>query len=126
MLQTTTTATLDDLVTKVIITGNEDKDKKPPVVATVKGDVKKYGTLQDIITKDKDTKLSEAKKEAKELLKEKGKPKKTYSIQGIDNPWIKKGDTVYIEAGNLNGYYNVLSIERDALEKTMDLEVEKK
>ena len=37
---------------------------------------------------------------------------------------IKKGDEVLIEAGPLNAKYKVLSIEHDAMKRTMVLEVE--
>lgn len=116
--------TMDGMVTKVVITGSADDDGKEPVLATVSGNTSGYGTLQDEISKDKDTTLSEAKKEANEVLKEKGKPFKDKTVEGIDNPMVKKGDEVKIDAGPLNAKYKVLSIEHDAFNRSMIVEVE--
>lgn len=69
-----TCETMDGMVTKVIITGTKDDSEKEPVLATVNGDTGTYGTLQDTISKNKDTDLSEAQNEANEILKEKGSP----------------------------------------------------
>jgi hypothetical protein len=69
--------------------------------------------------------LSEAKKEANEILKEKATPEVEIEVSAVDNPWIKKGDKVNIVAGNLNNYYIVKGIEHDCFDKKMYLEVKK-
>lgn len=119
-----TSESLDGVVTKVVITGAADDDGKEPVLATVEGETSKYGTLQDEISKKTDTELSEAKKEAQEIIDEKGKPFMTKKVKAVDNPMIKKGDLVNVVAGPLNATYTVISIEHDAMRREMELEVE--
>lgn len=115
---------MDGMVTKVIILGKEDDNERAAVEDTVAGDVAKYGTLQKILNVSSGTDLAEVKKEAAEIIKEKGKPKKTYPVNVVDIPWVRKGDKVYIVAGELGGFYLVTSISHDGINKTMDLEVE--
>lgn len=131
---------MEDMVTKVKIvkaetvkkkkssksdSGTEEETGKYVTVSTVKGDTKKYGTLQDIIEKGSDEKLSEAKKEAKNIIKKNGKPKTEISVVAVDNPWIKKGHKIHIKTGVLNNYYIVKGIEHDCMNHTMTLEVKK-
>lgn len=123
-LKISTEETMEGMVTKVVIRGSANDNGKTPVVATVKGNTSTYGTLQDEISKDKDTSVANAKKEANEILKEKGKPFKTRSVTAIDNPVIKKGDKVNIQTDDLSGSFIVLSINHDAYQNIMDLEVE--
>lgn len=117
--------TMDGMTTKVKILGNADKgSEKVPVLATVKGDTKKYGTLQKLQTKGSDESLSAAKKEAKATIKEDGTPKVEYLVQSTDIPWIKKGDTVYVDAGHITGKNLIVKgIDRDISnkKKTMTL-----
>ena len=91
----------------------------------MKGDTKQYGTLQDIIEKGSDEKLSDAKKEANKIIKKDGHPKRDISVTAVDIPWVKKGHKVYINTGNLKNYYIVKGIEHDATNHTMTLEVKK-
>jgi len=124
---------MEDMVTKVKIvkaetvkkSGSSSETGKYLTVTSVKKNTDKYGTLQDIVVKEKDEKLSEAKKEANEILKEHATPKIEAEAAAIDNPWIKKGDKVHISAGVMNNYYIVKGIEHDATEKIMYLEVKK-
>lgn len=116
--------TMEGMVTKVVIRGAQNDNGKTPVVATVKGKTSTYGTLQDEISKDKDTSVADAKKEANEILKEKGQPFKYRTITAIDNPVIKKGDKVKIQTNEMSGTFVVISIDHDAIQGTMELEVE--
>lgn len=124
-ISTSYSTTMDGMITKVLIIGNEDKNDKSPNLATVKGNTSKYGTLQEVISKSDDDKLSEIKKEAQQTIKENGKPTTSINVKAIANPYIKKGHKVHIKAGNINNYYYVLGIEQDALKKEMSLEVVK-
>lgn len=125
--------TMDGMVTQVKIVKAETKKTKKGeeetgryvTVATVKGKTKEYGTLQDIIEKGSDEKLSEAKKEAKQILKDDGSPTRDITVTAVDNPWIKKGHKVYINSGTLKNNYIVKGIEHDAASHTMTLEVKK-
>lgn len=110
---------MDGMITKVQILGSADKDtEKVPVVATVKGDTAKYGTLQKLQTQGSEDSLSEAKKEANATIKEHGKPAVEYNVIATDIPWIKKGDMVYVEAGHITGKNLIVKgIERDISNK---------
>lgn len=125
-IHTVTETTMDGMVTKVIILGKEDKEKREPVEATVSGDTNQYGTLQKTIKRSENTSLADAKKEAQGIIDEKGKPKCEYELRATDNPWIRKGDKVYIDAGDISGYYIVLGIDRTITgqkrEMVLDLE----
>ena len=48
--------------------------------------------FQTIITHSKSDKLDDAKKEAKEILEEKGSPKVTSKLIAPDIPCVRKGD----------------------------------
>ena len=113
------------MVTKVVILGKEDENERAAVETTISGDTTTYGTLQKILNVSSGTTLAEAKEEANEIIKEKGKPTVTYSVTAIDIPWIRKGDKVQVKAGVMNGYYIVKGITHYANDKTMTLEAEK-
>lgn len=117
--------TMDGMITKVKILGQAKKNsQKQPVVATVKGDTAKYGTLQKLQDKDKDTSLAAAKKEANATIKESGKPHKEYLVETVDIPWIKKGDKVLVNAGSISNKTLIAAgIERNITnqKKTMTL-----
>ena len=125
--------TMDGVVTKVQIVkaetvskdSSEEKTGKYLTVTSVSKNTDKYGTLQEIIVKEKDDKLSEVKEEANQILEDKATPKSESDVESIDIPWVKKGDQIYIDTKTLNGYYIVKSIEHDALDNVMYLEVEK-
>lgn len=116
---------MDGLVTKVAIAGSADDNDRRSIEATVDGKTAEYGTLQDIITKDTDTTLTEAKKEANEILKEKGTPNPIYTRILPDVPWVHKGDRIKISDSELNADCIVLSVTHDCKSKTMEVEVEK-
>lgn len=104
---------MDGMVTKVVILGKaEDDSDKRPVVATVTGDTSAYGTLQKLQDKKEDTSLADAKEEAQNIIKEKGKPSWVYEVRSPDIPWIRKGDKVHVEAGGMNGDFIAISVER--------------
>ena len=124
-IKTSYSATMDGMVTKVLIIGSENKSGQSSNLATVKGNTSQYGTLQKVLSKSDDDKLSEIKKEAQQIIKDDGSPKIENSVLAISNPHIKKGHKVKINAGNLNNNYYVLGIEQDCLKKEMSLEVVK-
>lgn len=109
---TSSECTMDGMTTKVVILGKADDDDREPVEATVNGDTDKYGTLQKIINRDENTTLADAKMEAQGILDENGKPKWEYTATCADIPWIRKGDKVYVSAGDLLNSYIVNGIER--------------
>lgn len=115
--------TMDGMITKVRILGEAKKNKKVPVKATVKGDTKKYGTLQKLQDMGSDS-LATAKTKAQNTIKASGSPKNEYIVIAPDIPWIKKGDKVYVNAGHIEKKTMiVLGIERTISnkKKTMTL-----
>ena len=125
--QMTSECTMDGMVTKVVIVGKADSDDRLPVEATVSGKTSEYGTLQKIISRSENTSLADAKKEAQEIIDEKGTPKWEYQLTAPDIPWIRIGDKVYVKAGDVTGYLIVTGIDRtcDNKKKEMKLTLEK-
>lgn len=111
-IQTSRVCTMDGMKTKVIILGKADDNDRRPIEATVSGDTAKYGTLQTTITRDENTSLADAKKEAQSIIDKDGKPKVEIELHATDIPWIRKGDKVSVEAGDMTGYYIVTAIDR--------------
>lgn len=113
---------MTDLVTRVVIVGKDDKKGRPKVEATVNGKTE-YGILQQVKSKGS-TSLSDAKKEAKELIDEKGKPKRTITLVSPDLPSVKKGDLIYAKADRLKGYFYIKGVSHNATAMSMQMEVE--
>ena len=111
-----------NLITRVIITGKEDKKGRPKVKATINGKTQ-YGILQTVKAIGS-TKLAEAKEEANELLKEKGSPERTTTLTTPDLPTLRKGDLIHVQADRINGYFYVKGVSHNATSKTMQMEVE--
>lgn len=126
-IQTSSVCTMDGMKTKVIILGKADKEERQPIEATVSGDTEKYGTLQTTISRSENTSLADAKKEAQSIIDEDGKPKEEFELHATDIPWIRKGDKVYVNAGDMSGYYIVTGIERTigGKKREMVLDLEK-
>lgn len=120
-------STMDGMTTKVVILGKADDDDRRPVEATVSGNTSTYGTLQKLINRDENTSLADAKKEAQSIIDADGKPKWEYEVTAPDIPWIRKGDKVQLDAGDLGSQYIVAGIERDISnsKKQMTLTLEK-
>lgn len=125
-LGTSSQCTMDGMVTKVVILGSAGDDEREPVEATVNGDTSTYGTLQKLIDRDENTPLAEAKKEAQSIIDENGKPFWEYGIEAPDIPWVRKGDKIKAEAGDLTATYIVVGIDREIsnTKKTMTLTME--
>ena len=125
--------TMEGMVTKVQIVkaetvskGNsEEETGKYLTVTSLSNNTNKYGTLQEIVVKEKDEELSKAKEEAQKILDEKSKPIEEHEVTAIDIPWLKKGHQIYIQTETLTNYYVVKSVEHDAMNHTMFLEVER-
>lgn len=113
---------MTNLVTRVVITGKDDSEGRPKVEATVDGDVE-YGILQSVKAAGSSS-LADAKKEAQELIDEKGKPERTITFQSPDFPLIRKGDRIHAKTDGLSGFFYVLGITHNATTMTMQMEVE--
>lgn len=122
--------TMDGMVTKVVIIGKaDDKSDREPVEATISGDTGQYGTLQEVLIRDENTDLDEAKKEAQGILKKDGAPKWEYEVKAVDVPWIRKGDKVRVNAGDIANQTLIVAsvdhnISNSAKEITMTLKKE--
>lgn len=116
--------TMEGMITQVIIVGKADKNDREPIEATVSGKTSEYGTLQKILSKDENTSLADAKIEAQNTIDEYGNPKWEYQIIAPDIPWIRKGDKIYVSAGEIEGYRIVVEIERESKNNSMTLMLE--
>lgn len=113
-----------DLITRVKVVGQAEKDsEKRPVEATVSGQTK-YGIRQRIYTRGSDETIEAAKSAAKEIINGEGKIKRTMSVKAPDLPVIRKGDLIYVQIGGSKGYYFVLSVHHDADSRSMDMDIE--
>lgn len=111
-------STMDDAVTKVMITGVKTKNGKKAI--SVKGDVKKWGTIQVVEERGK-RKTADVKKTAKQTIKSKGHPHSRRKITARDIPYVRKGDRIMV-----NNQMNVVkSITHLFHEGTMELETAK-
>lgn len=118
---------MDDMVTQVVITGKADEEGREPVEATVSGNTGQYGTIQQVISRDENTSLADAKAEAQGILDENGEPKWEYEIRVADIPWLRKGDKVFVAAGDIDNRELIVtgvsrSISAKAATMTLDLE----
>jgi hypothetical protein len=114
---------IEDLVTRVQIMGNANDDQRAPVIATVDGRTE-FGILQELVQQAQNDTPDVAQTAARELMEERGQPKKTRRLSAPDVPTMRRGDRVRVMAGTMDGYYLVSSISRDMGAQTMSLEVE--
>lgn len=115
--------TMEGVITQVVIVGKADDEDREPIEATVSGKTSEYGTLQKIESKDENTSLEDAKLEAQHTIDENGEPKWEYVIIAPDVPWIRKGDKIYVDAGDISGYKIVRSIDRTIDNKKQAMEI---
>lgn len=101
-INTKSESTMDNMVTQVVITGKADDEGREPIEATVSQNTDKYGTIQQVISRDENTSLADAKEEAQGILDENGEPTWEYEIQASDIPWIQKGDKIMVAAGDID------------------------
>lgn len=123
---------IEDLVTIVKVYGNSEKDdKRPPVKATHRRNTS-LGEITRIVQSGADDK-GEADKEAKEILDEYSKPKKTVRITTPDIPFLRKGDLLRVATGTVGGFkdgkqvplpFIAKDIQRDVSKRTMTIELE--
>ena len=112
-----------EMITRVKVVGQANDDGKRPVQATVTGNTT-YGVRQKIYTRGSDETLSAAKSAAKQILNDEGKIEKSLSIRSVDVPIIRKSDLVYIKIGGHQSFYYVKSVQHDADEQSMTMDVE--
>jgi len=111
---------INNLVTKVKIYGRQDNNDRRPVEAIVEGDLQ-FGILQEVILRDSNTTIADARAEADALLEARGKPERTIKWEGADVPFLRKGDRVEIRAGNLTRFFHVEGVVHRGETRRMSL-----
>lgn len=127
-IQTYSECTMEGMTTKVIILGKAGEDDRSPIEATITQNSEQYGTMQKVINRTESTTLADAKKEAQNILNKNSSPKWEYETRGVNVPWIRKGDKVYINAGDIADQELIaVNIDRtiDAKGSTMTLTLER-
>ncbi len=113
---------ITDMVTRIKIMSSGSDDSASQVELTVNRNTE-YGVIQNIITRSTNDTLAKARTEAITTLKESAVPTVTRTIEAPDVPDIHKGDRVNISAGSINGTYIVRSIQHNAADCTMSLDI---
>ncbi len=90
--------TLEGAVTQVKVLGNASDDQRAPVLAIVKGETAKYGTLQKVLSDSKITNASQAKTAGEKLL---SGVQETFNVTGIDINTIRAGDKIQLNGMDL-------------------------
>ena len=116
--------TMNNLVTRVKVIGQQDDDSRAPVEATEDGDTS-FGVLQEIVRRDKDKSLDAAKADARTMLKDRGQPERDTQIEFPDLPFLRKGDLVEIAAGNLLEAFYVEGVSHNGTSRKMRLTLER-
>lgn len=104
--------TMEGVITQIIIVGKAGDDDREPVLLVESRNTDKYGTLQKIHRRDEDTTIEMALGEAQITLSESSKPKWEYEIIAPDIPWIRKGDAVFVSAGDIKDRRLIVSAVR--------------
>lgn len=112
-----------NLITRVKVVGQADKDGKQSVEAVVNG-MTTYGIRQRIYTRGTDETLEAAKSAAQQILDEDGRIEKNMTLQSPDVPFIRKGDRVYVMNGFASNYYDVKGIRHHADSCSMEMDLE--
>jgi hypothetical protein len=118
---------MENVVTRVLITGKEDKNGNAPVEATLDGQYAyRYGTLQRVQARDSNTSLAAAKSTAEQMLFDNKLPGQTFAVDAVDCPFLRRGDLVhnYTSANGSQIKVSVASVSHDLIGCTMNLELE--
>ena len=114
VMETKSQETMDGMITRVVIFGKQGESERAPVEATVEEHIEEYGTLQKVYGRNESQSLEDAKKEADTLVNLHKWPFQDFEIDVPDVPWIRKGDVIYINAGDIyQQYLMITSISRD-------------
>lgn len=108
-VSTLSRTSMDGICTKVVIYGLADKEDRRNVDASMSKNTDDYGTVQKIITRSENETLDNAKSEAQNILRDNSEPKETFEVVAPDIPWIRKGDKVYVNAGDIQNKYLIVT-----------------
>lgn len=117
VVQTKSVQTMEGVITKVVFQGKAGADERPPVEAELEENTDKFGTLQKVVSRNESASLEDAKKEAQAMLDMFKNPFWEYEVQAPDIPWIRKGDKVYINAGDIYQMYLIVK----EVQRTIDM-----
>ena len=134
-ISTRSKVSMEDVITKIVFIGKADDNGEVPITDTLEGDTARWGTIQKIIRDDTDNKQNDKNKdldklyenahdEGQYILDEYGKPKDTFEVEAVNNPWLRKGHLVKVGAGDMAFRYIVTSIVHNPVKKTMSLDLE--
>jgi len=119
-ISTSDKLSMNSLVTRVKILGKADDDGRSSVEAVADGSLE-FGVLQEVIRRDADKDIGEAKNEAEQTLKERGRPEESIVVTSVDLPFVRKVHAVEMQAGNLSGIFYVLGVSHNPAEKQMSM-----
>lgn len=123
-LSTSHGCSMENLLTRVKVLGTADDEGRSSVEAVVEGDLG-YGLLQDILIREGDKSLEEAIAEAETYLQENACPREEISVVSVDLPFLRKGDAVYVKAGDFLDVFVVLGVCHNGTKKQMTLTLER-
>lgn len=90
----TTTESILEMKNKILVISNEQESTEILAEARDKNNIKKYGSLQEILTVDPDEDIAKVRNIAKTKLKELNKIFKTCSFQGFGNDSLRAGRVI--------------------------------
>lgn len=122
---------MQDLVTEVRIVGEaaeppdiaSDAPIRPPLEGVTQGDMR-FGKLRQII-KDQGAGSPGANElAARQLLDERGGPKRDITLVAPDLPFLRRGDQLYACAGNLDRAVLIAGVQHNADNRTMTVSID--
>lgn len=122
VFSTSSSTTLEGVVTKINIYSHADEGVRNKLEASITGRTSDYGTIQQVIIRSDNKALAECKKEANQTMKDEGQAIEKFTLETRDIPFLKKGDALQVNAGNMVGKYYAISVMHDATESTMRVE----
>ena len=124
-ISTSDKLSMNNLVTKVKIIGKANNGGRSSVEALFDGNLD-FGVLQEIIRRDAAKDIGAAQAEAEQILNDRGRPDEAIMVTAADLPFLRKGDTVEVQAGNLTGMFCVLGVSHNANRKQMTMTLRRK
>ena len=115
---------ITNIITRVRMRGHELSENNYEDFGGMDGETG-YDILQKELYANGEESEFDIKREAMTILNEDGKPKITYRMDTIDNPFIRKGHRIMVELSEkVSGYFFVLSVSHDIVNKTMSMVIE--
>ena len=100
---------MDNLITRAVVISGSDSALR--VRETLDGDTT-LGILQAVVDSAGQS-ISDARAQAREMLRGRGTPEETIEIECTDTPTLRRGDRVRIDVDGIEGQYDVLGVMHD-------------